>query len=82
MSDTSSQPGPIHYLKRYEWFIIGLAVSFELLILSAITRADIQGPATLLLYLVPFLLAIFVPIGLLYRATLRRADDMQGYQPE
>ena len=76
-----SRPGAVTYLRRSEWFVIGLAATAELWILSAVPGIRNWGSAELLGYLLLFLVAIFVPIGLYYRATLRRADDLRGFPP-
>ena len=81
MAGSESDPKPIHYLKRYEWFLIGLAITAELWILSVVPGIGSWSQTELLGYLLVFLVAVFVPIGLYYRATLRRADDLRGYPP-
>lgn len=81
MSESESAPAPVHYLKRYEWFVIGLALTAELWILSVVPQIGSWNQGELVGYPLLFLVAIIVPIGLYYQATLRRIDDVRGYPP-
>lgn len=72
-------PQSVHYVKRYEWFIIVVAVAVELWLLSVLPRLGALGRTALVTYACLSVMAIVVPLGLYYRATVRRADDMRGY---